>query len=174
MSAQSVSRFIDELKSVVWALSDDELASALKVGKSTIATWRRRGSVPAKVQRELFIKYGVDYCLIATGEPCDLAQSDRLFKVALYAAILKLGNQLNEAKIEEVASWLASHEAEFRAHILDGAVFDIPDPFSVDAYKRVLTSVLEGSLATLATFERLRDEILNEQAGSDDVPEFPT
>lgn len=164
MSAEAVSAFIDELKSLLWAASDDELASSLKVGKSTIASWRRRGSVPAKIRRQIYFKYKIDYDLIATGTPCRDAQSSHLFLTAVYAAIMKLAKQAQEAEIEEIASWLALHEADFRAHLIDPVAFHVADPFTTEAYERMLKQVLTGDLASLEAFRRLQNEVRADEA----------
>lgn len=174
MSAQVVSEFINQLKAALWATSDEELAAKLGIGKSTIASWRRRGSVPDKIQREIYFQYNVDYCLIETGKPCILEQSNRLFGTALYAAIMKIGKELDEHEIQDAAAWISAHEIEFRAHIVDRAVFNIPDPFNVEAYARVLADVLTGDLATVAAFEKLKADVAEREGEAEDDTEYPT
>ena len=72
---------------------------------------------------------------------------------------MRLAKQVQEGEIEEVASWLASHEAEFRAHLIDPVAFHVTDPFTTEAYERMLQQVLTGDLASLEAFRRLQDEV---------------
>lgn len=57
MSVKSVEDMITQLKLIHGAETDSELAKILQVGRSTIASWRLRGSVP---QRYLLRKPGDD------------------------------------------------------------------------------------------------------------------
>jgi len=52
VSEEDVEAVIERLKHQTGARSDVELAAKLRLGRSTIASWRRRGSVPRRYQSD--------------------------------------------------------------------------------------------------------------------------
>jgi len=53
-----VGKFIDQIKSLYGAATDQALAERLGSTKSAIANWRRRGAIPASVQQQVAKEYG--------------------------------------------------------------------------------------------------------------------
>jgi hypothetical protein len=60
--------FIDRVKEVLSLKRDEDLAARFRLGKSTIATWRRRGSIPYKKHSEIEREAGIKYIDILTDE----------------------------------------------------------------------------------------------------------
>ena len=56
---QAPTAFIRGLKAHFGVGSDDALAEKIGVAKSTIATWRRRGTIPAKAAGQIQRKFGL-------------------------------------------------------------------------------------------------------------------
>ncbi len=63
-----VNGIIDRAKEALNIEQDQELATKLSVSKSTIAAWRRRGSIPAKYLSEMMIKGTISLDWLLTGE----------------------------------------------------------------------------------------------------------
>lgn len=61
---------IDRVKDAMNIEQDQELASRLSVSRSTIAAWRRRGSIPAKYLSEMMIEgtISLDWLLTGVGD----------------------------------------------------------------------------------------------------------
>lgn len=170
MTDTPVSRFIDELKLAVMASSDEELARGLGVGKSTIASWRRRGTIPKAVEVRCREQHGVDWHRIRHGKPRDEEITDALFRAAFYASILLLGRDLREEEIPDFASWLAGQEGSAR-DVLARPLFsgELGRHNTVESHARLLALVLAGRHGTPKQLREAKDEMADEL----NVPRFP-
>lgn len=110
MSRESVTDYILALKTMLDVSSDEALAAGLNVGKSTIASWRRRGSVPKKTGDEIKRRFGVDWKELADPAHRKDALVDTLQKTAFFIAVFKLGRSLPEADLVDVAGRLAQYQ----------------------------------------------------------------
>lgn len=79
--------------------SDEALAATLGVGKSTVATWRRRGSVPRKAVVEIERRYGIELSSLDQRGSSELR--DYLLRYALYYIVVSCSRLLIEDGADE-------------------------------------------------------------------------
>lgn len=160
MSAQAVSEFIDQLKVKLWSGSDDELSQALGIGKSTIASWRRRGSLPSRIKKEYLYKYGVDYQLIESGVPSEEQIYQKLFEAAFYMCIMRLARSVEENDLADIGGWLAAHDAELRGYLIWPIANGLYSPANkFAAYQRLVSEAASGEALTLEAFRLLQQSV---------------
>ena len=124
MTKAAVEAFIEALKVKLDSTSDEELAFVLDIGKSTIASWRRRGSIPKAVRTKIHIEHGLDFKRLEQGRLPDDRLSDYLFEAAFFLAIMRLGRHLPEEKLADYAAWLSESHHRVRVLISDGTKLD--------------------------------------------------
>ncbi|THD81542.1 hypothetical protein E7811_16690 [Aliigemmobacter aestuarii] len=129
---------IDKLKARYLVDTDQELARALKLGRSTVATWRNRGSVPAKYveiansadTRKFYGETPWDQWAPLEKAAMQLAlmrlMRDKRPMLDDYTAFVRLGQELGTALAEEhgraaheIASVMADNEIEQPTRALD-------------------------------------------------------
>lgn len=57
---EEVSLYIQRLKTHLHVRTDEQLATKLGMSKQNISNWRRRGSVPARVAKDIQERYGIE------------------------------------------------------------------------------------------------------------------
>lgn len=102
---------IDRAKEVMNLEQDQELAERLAVSRSTIAAWRRRGSVPAKYLSEMMVEGTVSLDWLLTGQGDRLSAnregfstiSDKPFaeKEVIWLALLLARRELRQSNLEQ-------------------------------------------------------------------------
>lgn len=118
MNASIVDRYIVELKRHFRADSDDALSRELNIGKSTLATWRRRGAIPNDFYGELLHSHRIDYFAIVQQHIAEaLANSPAGEKLLLSAAML-LGRELDPASVKDWANWIADNRTRIFREIV--------------------------------------------------------
>lgn len=160
MIFETVSEFIDGYKRALAVKTDDELAERIGVAKSTIATWRRRESIPARVQSEAYNDIGIVY--LPDGleiESYTPKPVRKLIESAYFVALLRLGQNLKtDEEIIDFAEWLSQNTHRVRAlcfHSLTFAEFTGSDPVP---FKRMLADVLTGKHCSPDEIRRLRQQ----------------
>lgn len=124
MSADPTIQFITALKGAVSVDTDAELAQVLNIGKSTIASWRRRGDIPKKIKNFAKEKFNIDHEKISKIAEQGAEKLDELSETGFYLAILRLGHHLPEEDLLEFALWLGSHPHELWSFVHEPEVFD--------------------------------------------------
>lgn len=84
------SKYIERLKEVLGVTRDEDLADKVGVAKSTVATWRRRGSIPDASIAQLEAKTGLSYSDIRTEFYSSGAAIRLLARMAFYKTVTKL------------------------------------------------------------------------------------
>ncbi|MGB5086423.1 MAG: helix-turn-helix domain-containing protein [Methylocystis silviterrae] len=109
-TANPAEDFIDRVKEALSLTRDEDLATRLNLGKSTIATWRRRGSIPFKKHAEIEELTGVKYTDVLVER---LTRSNELYdicRISYLNAISKLFNEANKDELNELSFRLSRHE----------------------------------------------------------------
>jgi len=156
MANDSTSKYIEHIKKHFGVETDEELAVAIGVKKSTIASWRRRGSIPKRIRQDLHVWHGVDFDRLARGRPDDKQLSDMLVDAAFYFAILRLGRDLDEEQIKEYASWLGDYA--YRVRMLVVSPLKADDLISNDPahFTKLFMDVITNTHATVEQIKALR------------------
>lgn len=109
MRALIVSRYTELLKRHFGVKSDDDLARRIGVGKSTLASWRMRGSIPPEIYKRLLADEGIDYfAFVQKHIAWTLADMPAGEKILLNAT-LALGQKLKRSEFNDWAGWLAEN-----------------------------------------------------------------
>lgn len=111
---------IEALKGQLGALSDEELAADLGMGKSTISSWRRRGTLPSRVERDIADRYGLTFDEAVLRLNSDHGSRETLLKAAFYYALIELSRDAPALDAEgalKLSQELAAAEKEIKAAI---------------------------------------------------------
>ena len=98
-----VESYIDHLKKVLDAGTDQELSTKLGIAKSTIASWRKRNSIPDVVLKGIRQSSGVDHIRFIYQFAVEKALKDRLWDVLLFQAAMRLAAEFVET--EKINEW---------------------------------------------------------------------
>ncbi|TWD57477.1 bacteriophage CI repressor-like protein [Agrobacterium vitis] len=104
-----VQTYIERLKKHFGVTSDDDLARKLEIGKSTIATWRRRGAVPRDFWGEKLV-YEVDYFPVIYGHLASELAISELGQRILINGAMHLALELNASEVADWANWIADNK----------------------------------------------------------------
>ena len=109
MTQSIVQTYIERLKKHFRVTSDDELARKLEIGKSTIATWRRRGAVPKDVWGEQLV-YDIDFFPVIYDHLAKEVSKSEMGERILLNAAMRLSLEINPSDVSEWANWIADHK----------------------------------------------------------------
>lgn len=99
--------YIQNLKSHFGVETDDELARKIGTSKSTIASWRRRGTIPEAVYGHYFQREGIDYFRIIDEYFAErLSESTSGVTILLMIAI-RLTKAISEDEYVDWGRWIA-------------------------------------------------------------------
>ncbi|MEH3120217.1 MAG: hypothetical protein PGN25_22215 [Methylorubrum populi] len=164
--------YIDALKAKLACSSDEQLSRRLGLGKSTLASWRLRASVPKRVRDYVLVEYGIDYDRIVQNDDGREKVIRDQIQTAFYISILRIGRYLTEGDLVEVASWIAGNEHLIRNFFMGdfekefGKIYNNPEEFT-QMLMRVARGEQGGPEAILS-FKR------QQQEGASEHGEFPT
>lgn len=160
MIFETVSEFIDGYKRALSVKTDDELADKIGVAKSTIATWRRRGVIPARIQSLAYDEIGIVYLPDGwevagyTSKPIK-----KLIESTYFVALLRLGQSLRtNDEVIDFAEWLSQYDHRVRSLCFHSLTFDEFMGNEPAAFKRMLADVLSGKHCSPDEIRRLRRE----------------
>lgn len=164
MTRSIVETYILALKARKRVSSDDDLAKSIGVGKSTIASWRRRGAIPSDVAGTLLTDQVLDYFLVIREHLALVLSESPLGDAMIFKALLKMGRALDsEGEMAEWATWLAEHkDLVFEAVAKDDSK-NYPEEYPSDEHIGIRLMALGGrsaryDLVTPELLHRLRDE----------------
>lgn len=155
MPDDAVTRFVIALKRSLRVATDEELAEIIGVGKSTIASWRRRGLIPRKWQLELQLRFGLSFHKFEASDTDQARLSDAVINAAVYLAVMKLGRHLPENDLSRFAAWLAENDHKLRLLVLQGVPADKVIQDRPENFVALLLEIASGRRATPAEIVEL-------------------
>lgn len=164
--------FIDALKAKFACSSDEQLSRRLGLGKSTLASWRLRASVPKRVRDDMLAEYGIDYDRIAQNEDGREKMVIDQIQTAFYISILRIGKHIDEADLVEIASWIAGNEHQIRSFFIGdfeqefGKIYQKPEEFT-----QMLMRVARGEQGSPEAILGFKKRLQESERGHG---EFPT
>ncbi len=156
--------YIDNLKRLVGAKSDSELAKSLSLSKQAIAAWRRREAVPLAQQRILTGLYGP---AAAFNEEIgyDASMKERQAILSAFLRIFDQNRKLldptsHPSAYEHWAEALLSFESDMQRLVRSGGWIGFnatsgPSEYSIDEISRVLTALVQAKEDTLGILRTL-------------------
>lgn len=99
--------YIDYLKKHFKVSSDDELSKKIGVAKSTIASWRKRKSIPEDVYGELHVSEPIDYFKFMYVYVSTVLSQSQAGDQVLFMACMSIGKELSEEESVELAQWIS-------------------------------------------------------------------
>ncbi len=118
MSGSIVDRYISALKRRFGVDSDDALARELKIGKSTLATWRRRSAIPNDFYGDLLHSHRIDYFAIVGEHIAETLAGSTAGEKLLLSAAMQLGRELEPASVTDWANWIADNRTRIFREIV--------------------------------------------------------
>jgi hypothetical protein len=109
-TANPAEDFIDRVKEALNLSRDEDLAARLSLGKSTIATWRRRGSIPFRKHSEIEELTGIKYTDTIVERLHRSNKIRDLCRIGYLNAISRLFNEAKKEELSELSFRLASRE----------------------------------------------------------------
>lgn len=128
--------FIDALKAKLRCASDEQFSQKLGLGKSTLASWRMRASVPKRVRDDMLIEYGIYYDKLALNKDGRERIIRDQIKTAFFISMLRLGKIVEEKEVVDVASWIANNDHHIRNFFIRdfekefGMIYGKPEEFT--------------------------------------------
>jgi len=110
--------YIDYAKSKLGVKSDDELARILDVGKSTIASWRRRGSIPEDLYSDLLTSKEIDYFLFFDEYMTRRLSGSEIGDIVILSMAMIISKNLSTNEIADWAEWISEHRLDIFRFIL--------------------------------------------------------
>jgi hypothetical protein len=107
--ASIVDAYLERLKTRFGVETDEKLSERLEVGKSTIATWRRRGLVPHDVCGRLLASDQIDFFDVVHRYIADSLADSAIGLKILMTAAMKLARDLPAAQVGIWADWIADN-----------------------------------------------------------------
>ncbi|MEE1656480.1 helix-turn-helix domain-containing protein [Microvirga sp. CF3062] len=107
MTSTIAGAYIDKLKAHFSVRKDEELAQRIAVGKSTIASWRQRGTIPLTSRMKLEELTGVSYQETQREFVADVGEISHLIEAGLNLALIRLGSKLSPDSYSAWAIWLS-------------------------------------------------------------------
>ena len=157
MANAQVLAFIQALKQCTGASSDEQLAAELKVGKSTIGSWRIRGSVPNKVKLDALDRYRIDFDSLEVQDQTPSEVVQFLITSAEILSIMQLAHTLKEDELADYAMWLGENRLRLRSIVTDGLFFEAYCSENARVFTRLLTDVMTGKRATPSELRALKE-----------------
>lgn len=159
--------YINALKRAKKANSDDELAKALGLGKSTLASWRRRGAVPNEIAGDLLIDGVLDYLAVIHEHLAQSLASSDLGETMLLQAAMLLASEMNEHEIRQWAGWLAEQRMLIFRAVVKAESSGRPEEFLTDDHISVRLMALgaraaRGDILTPELLKRLRRDYMGD------------
>lgn len=159
-------QLINVLKDLVSVERDAELAEVFGLGKSTVASWRRRGVVPQPILDRAKSEFGLTSEFIAQKLRSEASINDIMHGNAFFHAVLRLGATLAPSEISDVASLLYRHEHAVRA-VLNKEAAPRSSSGGADALS-MYSAVMDGRLLGA---EDMRTLLLEADAHAKAVPQ---
>lgn len=110
--------YIEYAKSTLGVTSDDELARALNVGKSTIASWRRRGSIPEDLFGDLLISKKIDYFDFFYEYMATRLSMSEIGDAIVLMMAMTIAKSLSSSEIADWAEWISEHRIDIFRFLL--------------------------------------------------------
>jgi hypothetical protein len=163
MTDSIVDRYIRELKRHFKVTSDDDLSRKVNIGKSTLASWRRRGAIPEDFCKDMLDGERVDYFKIVRDHLAEATSMSAAGEKILLSAAISLGRQLDEASARDWASWIADNRLRIFQEIvkLDEAERideTVDNQYVASRLVGLAMRTAEGNLLTAAELKRIRRE----------------
>lgn len=137
--------FIDRLKAQSGVSSDDALSEKIGVGKSTIASWRRRGLIPARARDELSEKLSVVYSEVVDDVFATWLDESRAGDTVLLILAMRLALKTPETKLVDWSRWLSVWRKEVLVEISQRSGGWDPSKESLaDRLSSIVLTVTEG------------------------------
>lgn len=111
--------FIDRVKESLALERDEDLAVRLQVGKSTIATWRRRGQIPFDRRAEMEAISGAYYERAFADHFKEVPAIDRIVRIAYIKALAQLFSSAEKGQLNDLSFHIAEREPELIKSITD-------------------------------------------------------
>ncbi|TIN73682.1 MAG: bacteriophage CI repressor [Mesorhizobium sp.] len=164
MTDSIVDRYIRELKRHFKVTSDDDLSRKVNIGKSTLASWRRRGAIPADFCGAMLHDERIDYFKLVRDHVAEAISMSAAGEKMLLSAAISLGRQLDDAPARDWASWIADNRLRIFQEIVKLDEAERIDEAINDQYvaSRVVGLVMRtanGNLLTAAELKRIRREV---------------
>ena len=164
MTSDTASGYIADLKRFLSIRSDEELASALGIGKSTIASWRRRGSLSSGAMEEIDAKYGSDWRQKPSLDDFGGRLFEHFSRDVFLLSIMRLAKTIENEEVIEWASWLAGHEDKVRRGLCDLAGLDGTTVLDPTVVTNLVVRLVQGEIGTPDQLRQLRDALTTTQA----------
>lgn len=110
--------YISHLKERLGTRSDDQLASKIGVGKSTIASWRRRGDIPDQAVRDIEEKCGLSLSAVCREFLAEALNRSRIGDMILLVIAMRLSQSLAKNKVEDWAQWIGASREDVLTEIV--------------------------------------------------------
>lgn len=151
--------FILRLKERVGVSSDDQLASKIGVGKSTVATWRRRGNVPALVAKDIEERFGLSLAVVRTAFVTEKLDQSRIGDMILLLLAMRLGQALPKNKVEDWAQWIGASREDVLSEIVERAGEWNPEESLIDKLHGIYRLVMADPFYGKPFLQELRPKI---------------
>jgi hypothetical protein len=109
--------YIDRLKSHFRVSSDEALARRIGTAKSTIATWRRRGSIPEQVYGELFEREQIDFFAVIDQYLGEKLAATEAGHIAVLIMFGRLARELGPEDMVEWATWVGRNRTSLLSRL---------------------------------------------------------
>lgn len=107
MTSTIAGAYIDRLKAHFSVRKDEELTQKIEVGKSTIASWRQRGTIPLVSRVKLEELTGISYEETQREFIAEVDEVSHLIEAGINLALLRLGSKLSPDDYSAWAIWLS-------------------------------------------------------------------